>query len=392
MVLAIGGKFSTHPNRRRLASGKTCQGVCIVTSDVTTGRDVDHRLPASALYAPSWLDRLVAWIQRLPGPSWVFYLAAWLVLLTLDIAVNWQSIIGSDATRLPDILRFHVMFSGFGLCTLALRQFLTVTARSTLGDFRPALTVTDDEYALLEFQLTVAPARQTLIASVFGVVLAVALAVTSPYELTTMKLGTSLLAKVVDTAIYCFQWLVTAGLSYHVIRQLVFINRIYTRYSQIDIFRLGPFYAFSRLTARTAAAFAFMNFAWAVNDPLGTSFSLLGLLTDLVFALVAVAIFALPLYSIHRLLENEKQDLLGEVGQRIRATIVTLHQGVDTGEMALIDQSQRIMASLIQEKGLLSAISTWPWQVDAIRLVATAVLLPVIISILGQVLKRWVGP
>jgi hypothetical protein len=25
-------------------------------------------------YAPSWIDRLTAWVERLPGPSWLYYL------------------------------------------------------------------------------------------------------------------------------------------------------------------------------------------------------------------------------------------------------------------------------------------------------------------------------
>ena len=33
---------------------------------------------ASLPYPPSWVDRLMAWIDRLPGPPWLFYLAAFL--------------------------------------------------------------------------------------------------------------------------------------------------------------------------------------------------------------------------------------------------------------------------------------------------------------------------
>lgn len=44
------------------------------------------------LYAPSWVDRLLDWIDRLPIPAWAFYLAVYLLAaLGLHIS-NWQTL------------------------------------------------------------------------------------------------------------------------------------------------------------------------------------------------------------------------------------------------------------------------------------------------------------
>jgi hypothetical protein len=40
-------------------------------------------------YPKSWIDRLIQWIDRLPGPSWVFYVLGVLVLMLLINAILW---------------------------------------------------------------------------------------------------------------------------------------------------------------------------------------------------------------------------------------------------------------------------------------------------------------
>jgi len=40
-------------------------------------------------YQPSWLNRLAAWITRLPGPHWVYYLVLGLVLFLIQVVALW---------------------------------------------------------------------------------------------------------------------------------------------------------------------------------------------------------------------------------------------------------------------------------------------------------------
>jgi hypothetical protein len=42
----------------------------VTTDDKANSRGKSKPQP----YAPSWIDRLTAWVERLPGPSWSYYL------------------------------------------------------------------------------------------------------------------------------------------------------------------------------------------------------------------------------------------------------------------------------------------------------------------------------
>ena len=42
-------------------------------------------------YPPSWLNRLLRWIDRLPGPTWWFYLAFAVVTAILGQVIFWRA-------------------------------------------------------------------------------------------------------------------------------------------------------------------------------------------------------------------------------------------------------------------------------------------------------------
>jgi hypothetical protein len=44
--------------------------------------------------------------------------------------------------------------------------------------------------------------------------------------------------------------------------------------------------------------------------------------------------------------------------------------------------------SLVRERDVLDKISTWPWEPETVRAVATALLLPVVLWVITRVLER----
>ncbi len=40
-------------------------------------------------YPRSWIDRLIQWMDRIPGPSWSFYIAALFTFALLNNAIFW---------------------------------------------------------------------------------------------------------------------------------------------------------------------------------------------------------------------------------------------------------------------------------------------------------------
>jgi hypothetical protein len=43
---------------------------------------------------------------------------------------------------------------------------------------------------------------------------------------------------------------------------------------------------------------------------------------------------------------------------------------------------------LIAERGVLEKVSTWPWEPETVRVVVTALLLPVVLWIITRILER----
>jgi len=43
----------------------------------------------SKRYAPSWIDILIGWVDRLPGPAWSNYLELGFALFLLQLIILW---------------------------------------------------------------------------------------------------------------------------------------------------------------------------------------------------------------------------------------------------------------------------------------------------------------
>jgi Flp pilus assembly protein TadB len=106
-------------------------------------------------------------------------------------------------------------------------------------------------------------------------------------------------------------------------------------------------------------------------------------------AAIAAAVFGLPLLGAHRLLVAEKEARLAEASSRFEAAAIELHSQLEQRRLAQMDQLNKALSSLEIEQNALRKIPTWPWQPGAIRAVVAALLLPLAIWILQQLLARF---
>jgi hypothetical protein len=109
------------------------------------------------------------------------------------------------------------------------------------------------------------------------------------------------------------------------------------------------------------------------------------------FSLLAVAVFLLPLLGLHQLLLREKERLQAEASSRLQAHIQELHQRIDARQLEDADAINKHMASLALERDILAKLPTWPWQPGTLNLILSAVFLPIVLWFLQQVLERWAG-
>lgn len=338
-------------------------------------------------YSPSWVDRFIDWVGRLPGPSWLFYVVLWLALFLMANAVKWLD--GSQPLGTIELL--STVSASDGVYFLALMHYLKGAAGAALHTFRPALAVNEAEYNRLHYQLTTLPSWVALSAGAIGGALAALTVLFNPtvpnpyYQTSALALAFGSVDAILVSA--CL-----GACVYQTIHQLTMVSRIHATVTRINLFQPDPLYAFSGLTARTAmgylvladtallAMYEFMS----ETDPMA-----LGIMVFMM--LLAAVTFVLPLLGMHRRMVEEKTRLESEANQRLEAAIAELHRRVDAGDLTDMTELYRAIGGLEIELEMVAKIPTWPWQPGTLRVALSPLLLPVAVWLIQRLLERLAG-
>ena len=344
--------------------------------------------PREELYAPSWVERVNDWIDTLRIPAWLFYLLVWMTLFAIETAVNWYSGVYPVGTIYP----YHLVFTAIAVYSVAMIHYLDRVAGHSLQAFRPALTGDDADFARLKYELTTMPRRPSALAALIGLSLGVpvALTVADARMQALTKLIDSMPSLALNVVLLAFIWSMIATFGFHTARQLRLVSRIYSTMSHVDLFRRGPLYAFSGLAARTAVAVAILPYAGIISRPAVIE-NVAVVWTAIGLTLVGLAIFVWPLLGVHKLMEAEKKHLLDENGRKMHDAIDATHRCLDAQDLSGMEKLKYALDNLVTEQTVLNKISTWPWQVGTVGVLATALFLPVILWIVERVLERLMG-
>jgi hypothetical protein len=309
------------------------------------------------------------------------------LVLLVQSAPSWaRTGTFSDSISVPQVF-IAAWFPYF----LLLMQFLDRKAEDALIAFGPALDLNAPECADLKYQLTTLPSRQTLVASLGSIAIIGPLTGFIPG-------GPQLFARAgltVDSLILLISSLIvlfaSGGFFYHTLHQLRLVSHIYASCARINLLKLAPLYAFSRLTAQTAilgiilpgvAGFVFMPELVALPIFVG-AYS--------VITILAAALFVVPLFGVHRLLVDKKERRIYECADRLEATITKLHERVDSGNLEGMNDLNTAMAILEMEQATLEKIPTWPWRPGTLRGMIAALSLPTVLWLVQWVLQRTLG-
>ena len=335
-------------------------------------------------YRPSWLNRLIDWIDRRTGPAWAYYAAAILLVGMVTLVGQWLAGDASTGAIGTDAL----VFSFYPVYFVALMHYLDRQARSALDRFRPALGASDAEYALLEYRLTKVPARGAWVAVVPAIPLGLIFMLTGEPGPVSPK---EIPAFAVAVALTVFTVAAFLVLAYHTVRQLRMVSRLHAAARTINLLQPRPTYAFSRLTSRTAlGVVAFFYFDFLVNPPTpGASLPYFTLAA--VSLALMVAAFLLPLLGMHQRLAAEKARLEEEVNQGVEVAYRELQQQVRSKSYAHVDDLEKALSGLLRMRDLVARLSTWPWQPETLRGLLAAVGLPVFIWLIQYVLGKVLG-
>jgi hypothetical protein len=213
-----------------------------------------------------------------------------------------------------------------------------------------------------------------------------------PEALRPLNVSTSTPSAVFNTIIHYLVNLGTASAAaYFSIHRLRVVSHIYTTYTRIRLFELGPLYGLARLSAYSGIAYLFYVYVLYATAPF-VFYNWLGI--ALFLGLIGMAIFCLiwPVLGIHRLLLDEKARQLLKNARRLETTLEDLHSRLEAGKLEDMDKLNNAIAALQTERKALKEAPTWPWSPETQRGVIAAVILPLGIWVAQKVLERLLTP
>lgn len=320
----------------------------------------------------SWVDALLAAVDRLPVPPWVLYLAAAVVLAGTSVVLRW-----ADGTHpFPEAAPITTVFAGAGAYVLGVVHYLTRAARRAFAEFRPALGELEPRYAELETRLTTMPSWQAVLAIVLGAAIPIAGQLGGGWGITAR---TSLATNLYTIAVQVLLNVLLVVFFLRVGRQLRAIGRIHREATGIRLSDAVAHSAFSRLTFRAAVLIAVPYALVEVAAGLlgeSTVVELALLVLALVFS---VAVFALPLRGMHaRLVALKRTELTALEAACDRATAeLTALVAVGAGRSEGVGPASEAVSALVAARDRVRHLSAWPWSPEALRGFLGSIAVPV---------------
>jgi len=350
-----------------------------------TSDPIQQKTRETQPYPPSFLDRFMRFIQRLPIPYWLTYF----LLFTLESAIN--HVLAWMDGWLPAFTFNAIMFI-FPLWqwgTLAIITYLNMTSEAALSSFRPLLDVNDETLKKLKCEFTTMPTRGVIFNGMIWIVVYVLLTYLT-YDAFYIQYGLGNFFQVFVFLEGLISYSTGSAIYYHSLRQLRLVNRTVKMVKRFNLFHLDPVYAFSRLTSRTGISWMIMLGLTLLMFPLELAKGLT--LAVLSFQVVlAVAAFVLPLRFVNYHLVSEKRRLLAEHHQRIESTLEHLHRSLDKNETDAAEQLGNTLVGLHTEREILMGISTWPWRTGTLTGLLTAIVLPIALLLIQLAIEKWIG-
>jgi len=336
-------------------------------------------------YRPSLIDRLMGFVDGLPGPYWLTLSVLFFLQSIIIHVLAWIDGWLPAFTFNPILLIFPVWLWG----PLAIMRYLNSISIEALSTFRTLLDVDEETLKQLKDEFTTMPARGAILSGVIWSVIYVILTYWT-FEAFYVSYGLHTFFTLIIFLAGLISFALGSGIYYHSLRQLMLVNRTVKLVKQVNLFQLDPVYAFSRLTARTGVSWMIMLSLTLLLFPIQMATA--PVLAILVFQLVlALAAFVLPLRFVNSHLVAEKRRLLAELEQRVERTLARLHRCLDEDEMGEMEQLNHALTGLAAEREILTRIPTWPWRAGTLTTFLSAIVLPIVLFLVQLVIESLIG-
>jgi hypothetical protein len=331
---------------------------------------------------PSFLDRFMAAVNRLPGPYWLTYLLLFLLESFILHIAAWADGWLPVYTVSPLPLLYPVWLWG----PLTIMTYLNSVSLKALSNFRPLLKLDDEQFNRLKYEFTTMPPRGVFFSGLFWCIVYVGLNYVS-YDAFFVKYGLGPLGMVVTFLSGLLSFATVSAVYYHALRQLSLVNRTVMVAQSFNLFRIEPVYAFSRLTSQTGISWMIMLSLTLLLYPFQIANMLV--LAILIFQVgLALAAFVLPLRVVNRRLVAGKRRLLAEFNQRLESLLDRLHRFVDGNTVEDVYQLESAMNALSAEREILNRIPTWPWRAGTLTGFLSAIVLPIVLFVVQLIIAK----
>lgn len=338
-------------------------------------------------YPPSFIDRFMQFIQRLPIPYLLTYLVLFILQSLIHHIVDWV-----DGSLPAYTFRLLILLYPLWIWSpLAIMTYLDSTSLKALSTFSPLLDIPPEMLQRLKYEIKTMPARNMIISVSFwtGIYVIFTYIIYIPVY-GALRLGTlGLIYNILEGWV---SMLIGGAIAYHTIRQLRLVHRTVKLVKQFDLFELDLVYAFSILTSRTGVAWILLPSLTLLIVPIQLSpVPILVLLLLIEGVLLALAMFALPLWVMHQRLVAEKRKLFAEHDKRIKSTLARLHHSTDGQDLSEVDQLNSLLEGLSTEGRILEKIRTWPWSTETLSGFLSAIVLPIILLLIQITIQKWLN-
>jgi len=332
----------------------------------------------------SWVDQLHDALGRARFPWWLPLFIFPIVLIVLESYLLVRES-GPASLTWPTPLGLTVIYAVFPSYVFGFLYFVDERARIAIQRLRPLL---DEARDLASFTFTISnmPFLPTALASLAGFVFFFGLRSVDKITGDVVLSGTTEVTRWIRLFEGVLLWTLIGVITYHTVRQLRIINRIYTRHVRIDLLNQAPLYELARIPVYTAlslvipVSLVLMVLPRLPNDPVS-----IGLLAS-TLTFTAVIVIA-PIYQVHLVLDDEKvkrqtlnskltDDLLARFRKEASSNAFEGASGIKTS-----------LEILKLERDIIHSAPTWPWPAGSMRTVAAALLLPTVIWIIQQLLQ-----
>jgi len=185
-------------------------------------------------------------------------------------------------------------------------------------------------------------------------------------------------------------------LLYHSFRQLNLVTRAYRMVREINLFHLQPLYAFSGLTMASSFFWILIlnmtildNFVFEPSSGMADILLSFAFNTPLLF--LAFATFLLPLWGIHRRIQNKKEAELEKNGVQIEKVHQTLYSHLKKNDYKKGNELEKSLSSLYKMREQIEKVPTWPWAPGTLRGLLGTVLLPIALWLIQRLLGSLLG-